>query len=98
VALEVFNLNLSHGHLAVTAPRFAAFEAALKVATAEQCVGVLGYVGTVNADQRSLLAAGRNARLLNFARERQQPSSSASLVERTAPARGCKGIVSRDVV
>lgn len=59
-ALEVFNLNLSQGHLAVTATRFVAFEAALKVATAEEADGILGYVGTVNANQRSLLASGRD--------------------------------------
>jgi hypothetical protein len=58
-ALEVFNLNLSHGDIAVTATRFAAFETALEVATAEEADGILGYVGTVNADQRSLLATGR---------------------------------------
>jgi hypothetical protein len=58
-ALEVFNLNLCHGHLAVTATRLAAFEAALTVASVQEADGILGYVGTVNADQRSLLAAGR---------------------------------------
>jgi hypothetical protein len=56
-ALEVFNLSLSHGHLAVTAARFVTFQAALKVATVEEANGILGYVGTVNSDQRSLLAA-----------------------------------------
>jgi hypothetical protein len=59
VTLEVFNLNLSHDRLEVSATRFAAFEAALKVASVEEADGILGYVGTVNADQRSLLAAGR---------------------------------------
>ena len=57
-ALEVFNLNLSHGHLAVTATRLVMFQAALKVATVEEADGILGYVGTVNSDQRSLLSAG----------------------------------------
>jgi hypothetical protein len=59
-ALEVFNLNLSHDHLAVTARRFAAFEGALKLASVEEADGILGYVGTVNADPRSLLVAGRD--------------------------------------
>lgn len=56
--LEVFNLDLSHGHLAVTATRFAAFEAALKSATVHEADGILGYVGTVNADQRTSLSTG----------------------------------------
>jgi hypothetical protein len=60
-ALEVFNLNLSHGYLAVSATRLAAFEAALKMATVQEADGILSYVGTVNAGQRSLLAAGRDA-------------------------------------
>jgi hypothetical protein len=59
-ALEVFNLNLSHDRLAVSATRFAAFEAALKVASMEEADGIFCYVGTVNADQRSLLVAGRD--------------------------------------
>jgi hypothetical protein len=67
--LEVFNLNLSQGHLALTATRFVAFAAALKVATAQQAHGVLGYVGTVNAFQRSLLAAGRPENQCNHCRQ-----------------------------
>jgi hypothetical protein len=55
--LEVFNLSLSHGRLAVSATRLAEFEAALEVADAATADGILGYVGTVNSHQRAVLAA-----------------------------------------
>lgn len=59
--LEVFNLILSHANLRVTPERFAQFAATLMQARAEGEMavvdGILGYVGTVNVGQRTLLVS-----------------------------------------
>ncbi len=55
-ALEVFNLTLSHLNLEVSATRLAEFEAAVLAGDPATVAGILGYVGTVNTDQRALLA------------------------------------------
>lgn len=56
-ALEVFNLALCHRNLEVSAARMADFEAAILKADPATVAGILGYVGTVNANQHGLLAA-----------------------------------------
>lgn len=56
-ALEVFNLALCHRNLEVSAARMADFETAILKADPATVAGILGYVGTVNAAQRDLLAA-----------------------------------------
>lgn len=57
--IDVFNLVLSHDRLRVSPERFARFASAIADPTGDIAIidGILGYVGTVNANQRLLLAS-----------------------------------------
>jgi len=54
--LEVFNLHLSFRKLAVSATRMKEFAAAIAGGEPATIGGILGYVGTVNSDQKAALA------------------------------------------
>ncbi|GAN77860.1 reverse transcriptase [Acidisphaera rubrifaciens HS-AP3] len=54
-AVEVFNLDLCHHRLKVSPSRIADFEAAIVKGDPATVAGILGYVGTVNSEQRASL-------------------------------------------